>query len=129
MRLRWGIACILFLAACTRPDNNLVETRHGTSLQTIASPKLQAIDSLMWRQPDSALAVLLNYLSDDGKDAARHVSTDQTFDNHYTQLLVSELLYKNDCAQTNRKDLLKAVSYFDSLVCMTPPILMIWQWV
>ena len=115
MRLRWGIACILLMAACTRPDNNLVETRHGTSLQTIASPKLQAIDSLMWRQPDSALAVLLNYLSDDGKDAARHVSTDQTFDNHYTQLLVSELLYKNDYKQTNREDLLQAVSYFDSL--------------
>ena len=112
---------MLLVAACVRPDDNLVETRHGTSLQTVASPQLQAIDSLMWRQPDSALAVLLNYLSDDGKDAARHVSTDQTFDNHYTQLLVSELLYKNDCAQTNRKDLLKAVSYFDSLVCMTPP--------
>ena len=132
MNTCWKVIGILLgmlsMAACARPDDDLVETRHGTSqIKQVPEPvegpsqKLQAIDSLMWRQPDSALAVLLNYLSDDGKDAARHVSTDQTFDNHYTQLLVSELLYKNDCAQTNRKDLLKAVSYFDSLVCMTPP--------
>ena len=111
-----GIWLGVLLMACARPDDNLVETRHGTSLQIVTSQKkLQAIDSLMWRQPDSALAVLMDYLSDDGKDAARHVSTDQTFDNHYTQLLISELLYKNDYEQTNRNDLQEAVAYFDSL--------------
>ena len=122
MRLRWGIACILLMAACTRPDNDLVETRHGTSqIKQVPEPvegpsqKLQAIDSLIWRQPDSALAVLMDYLSDDGRDGVHTVSTNETFDNHYTQLLVSELLYKNDYKQTNRKDLLQAVSYFDSL--------------
>ena len=118
------------VAACARPDDDPVETRHGTSqIKQVPEPAvpethrrvegpsfaLSSIDSLMWRQPDSALAVLLNYLNDDGRDAARHVSTDQTFDNHYTHLLLSELLYKNDCAQTNRRDLQKAVYYFDSL--------------
>ena len=118
------------VAACARPDDDPVETRHGTSQikqfpepavpethRRVEGPSfaLSSIDSLMWRQPDSALAVLLNYLNDDGRDAARHVSTDQTFDNHYTHLLLSELLYKNDCAQTNRRDLQKAVYYFDSL--------------
>ena len=122
MRLRWGIACILLMAACTRPDNDLVETRHGTSqIKQVPEPvegpsqKLQAIDSMIWRQPDSALAVLMDYLSDDGRDGVHTVSTNETFDNHYTQLLVSELLYKNDYKQTNREDLLQAVSYFDSL--------------
>ena len=71
------------------------------------SPELCAIDSLMWRQPDSALAVLLEY---DG-------NTDG-FNGHYAQLLASELLYKNDYEQTNRPELQRAVGYFDSLLMM-----------
>ena len=110
-----GIMVMLAVAACARPDDDPVETRHGTSLQTVAAPQLQAIDSLMWQQPDSALAVLMNYLNDDGRDAARHVSTDETFNNHYANLLLAELLYKNYCEQTNRSELSQAVSYFDSL--------------
>jgi len=85
------------------------------------SPTLSAIDSLMWRQPDSAFAILVDYLSDDGRDAARHVSTNEIFDNHYTQLLISELLYKNDYAQTNRRDLQKAMAYFDSIMQVPEP--------
>lgn len=38
------------------------------------------------------------------------------FDGHYCQLLVSELLFKNDYAQSNREALLQAVGYFDSLL-------------
>ena len=127
---------LLAVAACARPDNDPVETRHGTSqIKQVPEPAvpethrrvegpsfaLSSIDSLMWRQPDSALAVLLNYLNDDGRDTARHVSTDQTFDNHYTHLLLSELLYKNDCEQTNRRDLQKAVAYFDSIMQVPEP--------
>ena len=37
------------------------------------------------------------------------------FNGHYCQLLISELLYKNDCEQKNREDLLRAVDYFDSI--------------
>ena len=79
------------------------------------SSELAEIDSLMWQQPDSALAVLMDYLGKDGRDAARYVSTNETFDNHYAQLLASELLFKNNYDQTNRAELLQAVAYFDSL--------------
>ena len=104
------------MVACTpKGDNGKVETRHGTSLQTMPSPALSAVDSLMWRQPDSALAVLMDYLDDNGRDAARHVSTNETFDNHYAHLLLAELSYKNDYAQTNRAELRQAVDFFDNL--------------
>ncbi|MBQ6100771.1 MAG: hypothetical protein IJL04_00585 [Bacteroidales bacterium] len=59
---------------------------------------LSAIDTLMQSQPDSALTVLL----------------DEPTDEPYYQLLLSEALYKNDYAQTNRDELLAAMAYFDS---------------
>ena len=122
-RICWiGIWGVLVLAACT-PTNNgdAVETRRATSLQTTASPELSAIDSLMWRQPDSALACLIPYFDTCCRDAKFFVSTTMTFNRHYANLLLAELLYKNDYAQTNRPALLQAVSYFDSLVRPTPP--------
>ena len=96
---------LVLVSACNRP----VETRHGTSLPSAASPQLQAIDSLMWRQPDSAFAQLRQFVASPQAD-----SLDE-FNVHYCQLLISELLYKNYCGQTNREDLLRAVAYFDSL--------------
>ncbi len=101
-----GILLLCLAVACNR---QVSEPAEGPS------PELTAIDSLMWQQPDSALTVLMDYLSDD-KDTACQVSTNETFDNHYAQLLASELLYKNDYAQTNRTELQQAVAYFDSLV-------------
>ena len=99
------------MAACT---HGIVETRHGTSLQTITpSPVLSSVDSLMWVQPDSALACLLPYFDTCCRDAERQVST--VYDRHYAHLLLAELLYKNNYAQTNRAELLDAVGYFDSL--------------
>ena len=77
------------------------------------SVELAAIDSLLWRQPDSALACLLPYFDTCCRDAARQVST--VYNRHYAHLLLAELLYKNDYAQTNRAELLDAVGYFDSL--------------
>ena len=74
----------------------------------MASPSLSAIDSLMWRQPDSALKVMISFTESGKAD-----SLDE-FDGHYCQLLISELLYKNNYAQSNRQDLLKAVDYFDN---------------
>ena len=103
---------ILFLAfvmaACTSP----VETRFIASPDNMMHQRIAAIDSLMWQQPDSALAVMLDFAASPQADSL------DVFDGHYCQLLISELLYKNDCEQTNRKDLLQAVDYFDSL-CMT----------
>ena len=101
-RLVHILVLVCLMAACTPP----VETRF------IASPnqQLQAIDTLMWQQPDSALAVLLDFAASPQADSL------DAFDGHYCQMLVSELLYKNDCEQSNRTELLRAVDYFD-LVC------------
>ena len=104
----------VFMAACTsKGDDGLVETRPGTSLSADVSPELSSIDSLMWQRPDSALALLLPWFDT--------VDSNETFDNHYAHLLLAELLYKNDYAQTNREALLAAVAYFDSLVRQAPP--------
>ena len=115
----------LFFAACARP----VEMRHGTSLPTDVSPELSAIDSLMWQRPDSALMCLLPYFDTCCRDGVHTVST--THDCHYANLLLAELLYKNDNPQLNRAELLRAVDYYDSLCCRdaarhvsTDPILM-----
>jgi tetratricopeptide (TPR) repeat protein len=87
----------------------------------IPSPELSVIDSLMWRQADSALMRLIPWF-DTCKDAAHHNATDETFDRHYANLLLSELLYKNDYPQTNRPELQQAVPYFDSLMQVPEPV-------
>ena len=97
------------LVACNKPSDGSVAMRHGTSLPRASSPELAAIDSLMWRQPDSALAVLQQFAASPKAD-----SLDE-FNEHYCQLLISELLYKNDYGQSNRPALQQAVRYFDSL--------------
>jgi tetratricopeptide (TPR) repeat protein/DNA-binding CsgD family transcriptional regulator len=83
----------------------------NTSVEPMERPcqELEEIDTLMWQQPDSALKVMLEFA-----ESGRADSLDE-FDGHYCQLLISELLYKNNYAQTNREDLLKAVDYFDSI--------------
>ena len=110
VKTKWFIIAMMLgmavFVACHRP----VETRHGTSLQTGVSPELSAIDSLMWRQPDSALAQLQRFVASPAADSL------DVFNGHYCQLLISELLYKNDWKQSNRGELLKAVGYFDSIV-------------
>ena len=88
----------LMMTACVPSHRNI----------SMASSSLSAIDSLMWRQPDSALKVMISFTESGKAD-----SLDE-FDGHYCQLLISELLYKNDYAQSNRLDLLKAVDYFDN---------------
>ena len=70
---------------------------------------LEEIDSLMWKRADSAFAMLQALVVSPMAD-----SLDE-FEEHYCQLLISELLYKNDYGQSNREALLKAVDYFDSL--------------
>ena len=128
----FAIALFLFaLAACTQHDAGSVETRHGTSLPTAMSSELSSIDSLMWHHPDSALMLLLPffdtcrdvecyvYLENNNgnlEDLTGHVSTAMSYNRHYAHLLLAELLYKNDCALTNRTELQQAVAYFDSLV-------------
>lgn len=80
--------------------------RHPATIETAPlSPgqqKLTTIDSLVWIQPDSALTCLL-------------ACFDTAQDRHYANLLLAELLYKNDYEQANRSELLEAVAYYDSL--------------
>lgn len=76
------------------------------STSTMAS-RLSAIDSLMWKQPDSALVALMAFAASPEAD-----SLDEP-DGHLFQLLVSELLFKNDYGQSNRRELMDAVNYFD----------------
>ena len=102
---RWfiiGLFVMLALAACVKDP----EPIEGSNRKGAFSSELSAIDSLLWQRPDSALACLLPYF--DTCCAAEH-------DRHYAHLLLSELLYKNDYAQTNRAELQDAVVYFDSL--------------
>ena len=98
-----GIVMGIAFAACS-PSVKVVEPVDGPSLE------LSAIDSLMWRQPDSALAQLQRFVASPAADSL------DVFNGHYCQLLISELLYKNYKQQSNRDDLLLAVDYFDSIV-------------
>ena len=101
---------LLAVAACTQKPQVVepVET---------PSPELSAIDSLLWHQPDSALACLLPCF-DTCIDTKFCISTATAYNRHYANLLLSELLYKNDYAQVNRRELLQAVNYFDSLTVL-----------
>ena len=100
-----GFLVLLALAACN-PSAEVTE--HGRSEEG-PNPELSAIDSLMWRQPDSALAVLQQFAASSEADSLDELN------GHYCQLLISELLYKNDYGQSNRPALQQAVRYFDSL--------------
>ncbi len=77
-----------------------------------AHAALAGIDTLMWHHPDSALAVMMEFA---GSEAADSLGV---FEGHYCQLLIAELLFKNDYGQSNREEVLKAVHYFDSIVGM-----------
>ena len=101
----WALAC------CT-PSVKVVVPAETPSTE------LSAIDSLMWQQPDSAFVLLQEFAASPKADSL------DAFGGHYFQLLLSELLYKNDYAQTNRQELQQAVSYFDSLARQAPPLQM-----
>ena len=101
-----GIFLLLVCSSC-RDDVHIVSPT--------PDPVLVEIDSLMWRQPDSALSLLIPCFDTGiGGDAKFCVSTATEYDRHYANLLLAELLYKNDYGQTNREELREAVDYFDS---------------
>ncbi|MBR4468893.1 MAG: hypothetical protein IKS53_05600 [Bacteroidales bacterium] len=105
-----GIVMGIAFAACS-PSVKVPEPEVAEQSRSIETPssELFAIDSLMWRQPDSALAQLQRFVASPAADSL------DVFNGHYCQLLISELLYKNDWGQSNRGELLRAVAYFDSL--------------
>ena len=79
---------------------------------TTAHEALEGIDSLMWKEADSALKVMMEFAGSPEADSLNE------FEGHYCQVLVAELLFKNDYGQSNREEVLKAVHYFDSIVGM-----------
>ena len=113
------LSCVFLFSACNRP----VETQDIASPPP-ADPALQAIDSLMWQQPDSALACLLPWFDTCCRDGVHTVST--AYNRHYAHLLLAELLYKNYYEQTNRAELLEAVAYYDSLMADTRGVSLQW---
>ncbi len=111
--LRYILGLGLLLAVMVRcgnfPDSPALTDTPSQS-GTAALEALKEIDSLMWKQPDSALTVMLKFAASPEAD-----SLDE-FEGYYCQMLISELLYKNYYEQSNREELLKAVDYFDSIV-------------
>ena len=110
MKRIWVIGLILasFLASCTSSVKDTgTEVAEHSQMAEEPSLALPSIDSLMWRQPDSALALLLPYFDTCCRDVSRNVSrtpnvlgdvsgnvsTTTEHDNHYAHLLLSELLY------------------------------------
>ena len=115
-----GIVLMVVMVGCKPPTTSPRPSPPGEGVELprpLGTPSqrgncrtLEGIDSLMWRQPDSALTVMLEFAR-----SAEADSLDE-FNGHYCQVLISELLYKNDWGQSNREELLKAVGYFDSIV-------------
>ena len=126
MKWWFSIGCLLIglammVAGCTPPGplsegerispDSPAAARHPLSEgEGLAHEALEGIDSLMWQQADSALKVMLEFAASPDADSLGE------FEGHYCQVLVAELLFKNDYGQSNREEVLKAVGYFDSLV-------------
>ena len=104
---------LAMLVACSQqtkvevPEPAVPEAPRRVEGPTLA---LSQIDTLMWHQPDSALAVMMEFAGSPEADGM------DVFEGHYCQVLIAELLYKNYYKQSNRKELVKAVRYFDSIV-------------
>ena len=101
MSFLFGLA---MLVACSKPVE--VEAPEPVKGPTLV---LSQIDTLMWHHPDSALAMMMEFAASPEADSL------DVFEGHYCQVLIAELLFKNDYGQSNREEVLKAVAYFDSL--------------
>ena len=102
-----GIVLMVLVVGCKPPTTS---PRPSPGGEGVASRALENIDSLMWWRADSALAVMLEFAGSEAADSL------DVFEGHYCQVLIAELLYKNYYKQSNRKELMKAVHYFDSIV-------------
>ena len=96
--------------AATPSQRGTTSPRPSPGGEGVASRELENIDSLMWWRADSALAVMMEFAGSEEADGL------DAFEGHYCQVLVAELLFKNDYGQSNREEVLKAVGYFDSIV-------------
>ena len=95
--------------AATPSQRGTTSPRPSPPGEGVASRELENIDSLMWWRADSALAVMMEFAGSEAADSL------DVFEGHYCQVLIAELLFKNDYGQSNREEVLKAVGYFDSI--------------
>ncbi len=107
-----GYIGIVLMAVMVGCKPHTTSPRPSPGGEGVASRALENIDSLMWWRADSALAVMMEFAGSEAAD-----SLDE-FNGHYCQVLIAELLFKNDYGQSNRKEVVKAVRYFDSIVGM-----------
>ena len=107
-----GIMLAVLLVGCKVPPTSHQPSPRG---EGEACRPLADVDSLMWQRPDSAFALLQQFA------ASPEAGGLDEYNTHYFHLLLAELLYKNDCAQTNRPNVLQAVDYFDPRHCGLDP--------
>jgi tetratricopeptide (TPR) repeat protein len=100
-----GLVLLGFLTACIKTPEMVEKPVPAEG----AVAELSAIDSLMWWRSDSAFAMLQEFASGAAADSL------DKFNGHYCQVLIAELLYKNDYGQSNRTELQQTVAYFDRL--------------
>ena len=118
-KLIYVVLMMVVMVGCTPPGplsegegTPTTSPRPSPVGEGVATLMLESIDSLMWKQPDSALKVMLEFAGSAEADSL------DVFEGHYCQVLIAELLFKNDYGQSNREEVLKAVHYFDSIVGM-----------
>ena len=88
-----GIVLMVLVVGC---NPHTTSPRPSPGGEGVASRTLENNDSLMWRQPDSAFAMLQEFASSEAADSL------DVFEGHYCQVLIAELLYKNYYKQSNR---------------------------
>ena len=74
-----AVALLALIVACNPPEEKAAEPMEKPI------PELAAIDSLMWRQPDSAFAVLRQFAASPKADSL------DVYNGHYCQVLIAEL--------------------------------------
>ena len=122
MRKLIYVVLMMVVAGCTPPGPLSEGERLHRPAATLKPPTplskgegpaheaLEGIDSLMWKEADSALKVMMEFAASPEADSL------DVFEGYYCQVLVAELLFKNYYRQINRTEVLRAVGYFDSLV-------------
>ena len=101
LRVYIGIVLMAVMVGCTPPGP--LSEGEGTSPDSPAAARhpltegdgpaheaLEGIDSLMWKEADSALKVMLEFAASPEADSLNE------FEGHYCQVLIAELLFKND---------------------------------
>ena len=83
MKARFYIGFVLLVAVVVGCNTSTTSPRPSPGGEGVALRMLEGIDSLMWRQPDSALTVMLEFAGSAEADSM------DAFEEHYCQVLVA----------------------------------------